>query len=72
MPTGCQVSVSDNDLLEKARVDIWERSNRLNLMVSQRTILKTIFGGFQSSEIAKDFLEGTCQKVNELDKAVLT
>lgn len=46
---------SDDDLLAKAKVDEYERSNMVNLMVIKRAIFETIFCGILSTEKLKSF-----------------
>lgn len=62
-------SASDDDLFAKVRVDKWERSNRISLMIIKRNIFKSILDGFSATKSAKEFLEAIRQKFKESNKA---
>lgn len=46
----------------KSKLQMYERSNKLSLMIIKRTISKSINAGVPSYDNAKDFLEAIDQK----------
>lgn len=72
--------VSNDDVLagSKAKVEKWERSSSLSMMIIKSIISETIYGGFPSCDNAKiflrlldrkNFLEAIARKFRELYKA---
>lgn len=49
----------------KAKLEKWEWSSRLSLFILKRIILETTYGGTQSCNNFKDFLEAIGQKFRE-------
>lgn len=63
------IASSDERLSDiKSRLEKWERSNRISLMIIQRSISETICGAFSSYDTVKEFLDAIGQKFKNLMK----
>ena len=62
-------SLNDNSSAdEKARMEKWDRSNRMSLMIMKRSIPKTFRGSMSEEESAKKFLEEIKQRFAKNEK----
>lgn len=67
------IASSDERLSDiKSRLEKWERSNRISLMIIQRSISETICGAFSSYDTVKEFLDAIGQKFKESDEVEIT
>ncbi|CAL8132315.1 unnamed protein product [Prunus armeniaca] len=60
---------SNSNAEQKQKLERWEKSNRICLLVMRKSMTKTICGGITESENAKDFLEAIGLKFKESEKA---
>ncbi|XP_020426582.1 uncharacterized protein LOC109950850 [Prunus persica] len=54
---------------QKQKLEKWEKSNRICLLVMKKSMTETICGGITESENAKEFLEAIGLKFKESEKA---
>ncbi|KAB2604291.1 retrotransposon protein [Pyrus ussuriensis x Pyrus communis] len=53
----------------KAKVEKWERTNRMSLMIMRKAMVSSVKGGVPKQDNAKDFLAAVGEKFKESDKA---
>ncbi|XP_048423734.1 uncharacterized protein LOC125469826 [Pyrus x bretschneideri] len=53
----------------KAKVEKWERTNRMSLMIMRKAMAPSVKGGVPKQDNAKDFLAAVGEKFKESDKA---
>ncbi|XP_016652698.1 PREDICTED: uncharacterized protein LOC107882021 [Prunus mume] len=60
---------ANSNAAQKQKLERWEKSNRICLLVMRKSITETICGGITESENAKDFLEAIGLKFKDIEKA---
>ncbi|CAL2240346.1 unnamed protein product [Prunus armeniaca] len=60
---------ANSNAAQKHKLERWEKSNRICLLVMRKSITETICGGITESENANDFLEAIGLKFKDIEKA---